>query len=228
MWRHVMPEADNIARAFDAGAVIRTVNFHLTPARRTLEYDRQFALYAAHFASVTQDDLDCVMRTGRWKKPKPGLILAFYNGYRNNFDVARPLLEKHGLVGWFFVVTGLVNAADQRGFAVNHNITCGDDKSADGRLALSWDEIAALDGPHVVASHTRNHSRASIDPTRLPDEVGGSQKDFVCRLGHPVRAIAWNGGASYGEYQAADQAVDAAGFQFVVSNLKIQRLRDWV
>src|ERR671913_868262 len=215
-----MPEADIIASAFDAGAVIRTVNFHLTPARRTMEYDRQFACYAAHFASVTANDLDYVTRTGQWKKPKPGLILAFYNGYRNNFEVARPLLEKHGLVGWFFVVTGLVNAADQRAFAVDHNITCQDDESADGRLALSWDEVAALDGPHVVASHTRSHSRACIDPTRLEDEVGGSQEDFVRRLGHPVRAIAWKGGAAYGEYQAADQVVDAAGFQFVVSNLK--------
>jgi peptidoglycan/xylan/chitin deacetylase (PgdA/CDA1 family) len=222
-----MSESDVIARAFDAGAAIRTVNFHLTPSRRTIEYERQFALYAEHFVSVTAEDLDHVTGTGQWKKPKPGLILAFYNGYRNNFDVARPLLEKHGLVGWFFVVTGFVDAADQRAFAINRNITCGDGESVDGRLALSWGEIAALDGPHVVASHTRNHSRASVDPTRLPDEVGGSQEDFVRQLGHPVRAIAWNGGAAYGEYQAADQAIDAAGFQFVISNLKVQRLRDW-
>ena len=94
-------------------------------------------------------------------------------------------------------------------------------------MALSWDEVAALDGPHVVASHTRTHSGASVDPGRLREEASGSQDDFKQRLGHPVRALAWNGGAAYGEHPAADQAVDAAGFQFVVSNFKVQRLRDW-
>ena len=222
-----MLELDAVAAAFETGAVIRTVNFHLTPERRAAEYDRQFALYAQYFDPVTAEDLDRVMATGQWHKPKPGLILAFYNGYCNNFDVARPLLDQHGLVGWFFVVTGFVGAADQWSFAADHNITCGSDVSPSSRIALSWEEVAALDGPHVVASHTRTHSAASVDLERLQDEAGGSQDDFIQKLGHPVRAIAWNGGAAYGEHPAADQAVDAAGFQFVVSNLRIQRLRDW-
>jgi hypothetical protein len=222
-----MGEIDTVAAAFEAGAVIRTVNFHLTPERRRADYERQFALYAQHFDPVTAEDLDRVMATGRWHKSKPGLILAFYNGYRNNFDVARPLLDRHGLVGWFFVVTGFVGAADQWSFAARHNITCGSDVSPSGRIALSWDEIAALDGSHVVASHTRTHSCASVDRERLWEEAYGSQHDFMHWLGHPVRAIAWNGGAAYGEHPEADQAVDAAGFQFVVSNLRIQRLRDW-
>ncbi len=222
-----MLELDTVAAAFEAGAVIRTVNFHLTPEWRAAEYERQFALYAQYFDPVAAEDLDRVMATGQWHKSKPGLILAFYNGYRNNFDVARPLLDRHGLVGWFFVVTGFVNAEDQWSFAADHNITRGTDETSGGRIALSWDEIAALDGSHVVASHTRTHSRASVDRERLWEEAYGSQHDIMHRLGHPVRAIAWNGGAAYGHHPAADQAVDAAGFQFVVSNFRIQRLRNW-
>ena len=222
----VMLELDAVAAAFEAGAVIRTVNFHLTPERRGAEYERQFALYAQHFDPVTAEDLDQVMATGQWHKSKRGLILAFYNGYRSNFDVARPLLDRHGLVGWFFVVTGFVNAADQWSFAADHHMTCGSDETPGSRIALSWDEIATLDSSHVVASHTRTHSRASVDRQRLWEETCGSQDDFMHRLGHPVRTMAWNGGAAYGEYREADRAVDAAGFQFVVSNLRIQRLRD--
>ncbi|GEO16028.1 polysaccharide deacetylase family protein [Microvirga aerophila] len=222
-----MLELDAVAAAFEAGAVIRTVNFHLTPERRRADYERQFALYAQYFDPVTAEDLDRVMTTGQWHKSRPGLILAFYNGYRNNFDVARPLLDRHGLVGWFFVITGFVSAADQWSFAADHNITCESDETLGTRIALSWDEVATLDGAHVVASHTRTHSAASVTREKLWDEASGSQDDFIHRLGHPVRAIAWNGGAAYGEHPEADQAVDAAGFQFVVSNLRIQRLRDW-
>jgi hypothetical protein len=95
-----MLELDAVAAAFEAGAVIRTVNFHLMLERRRADYERQFALYAQYFDPVTAEDLDRVMTTGQWHKSRPGLILAFYNGYRNNFDVARPLLDRHGLVGF--------------------------------------------------------------------------------------------------------------------------------
>ncbi|MET0428087.1 MAG: polysaccharide deacetylase family protein [Microvirga sp.] len=221
-----MDDAARIAEAFTAGALIRAVNFHLTPRTREDQYDREFALYARHFEPVTAEDLDDVMTGGRWRKSKPGLILAFYNGYRNNFEVARPLLEKHGLIGWFFIVTGFVNASDQPAFAARHSIT-PDDPAPDGRMALSWDEVALLDRSHVVASHTRSHARASLGAAELEAEAGGSQRDFVSALGHPVRAFAWNGGAAFGEHPDADRALEAAGFQFVMSNFRIQRLRHW-
>ncbi len=220
-----MDDAARIAEAFTAGALIRAVNFHLTPSTREAQYDREFAFYARHFDPVTADDLDEVMTGGRWRKSKPGLILAFYNGYRNNFEVALPLLEKHGLIGWFFIVTGFVDASDQSTFAARHSIT-PDDAAQDGRMALTWDEVAILDRSHVVASHTRSHARSSLGAAELRAEAAGSQQDFIAALGHPVRAFAWNGGAAYGEHPEADRALDEAGFQFVMSNFRIQRLRD--
>jgi peptidoglycan/xylan/chitin deacetylase (PgdA/CDA1 family) len=221
-----MDDAARIAEAFTAGALIRAVNFHLTPATREAQYDREFALYARHFDPVTADDLEDVMTGGRWRKSKPGLILAFYNGYRSNFEVALPLLKKHGLVGWFFIVTGFVDASDQSAFAARHSIT-PDDAVQEGRMALTWDEVAILDRSHVVASHTRSHARSSLGAAELRNEAAGSQQDFIAALGHPVRAFAWNGGAAYGEHPEADRALDEAGFQFVMSNFRIQRLREW-
>jgi peptidoglycan/xylan/chitin deacetylase (PgdA/CDA1 family) len=218
-----MDDPARIAHAIKDGGLIRTVNFHLTPSSRRDQYDREFALYARHFDPVTAEDLDDVMAGGRWRKSKPGLILAFYNGYRNNFAVARPLLEEHGLIGWFFVVTGFVDAHDQPAFAARHSLTPAEDE----RMALTWDEVAILDHTHVVASHTRSHARASLGAAELRVEAAGSQQDFIAALGHPVRALAWNGGAAYGDYPEADRAIDEAGFQFVISNFRIQRLRDW-
>ena len=206
---------------------LRVVNYHLTPASRADTFDREFAALAARYAPVGQDDLAGYLATGRWSMAKPGVIPVFYNGYRDNFDVARPLLERHGLVGWFMAVTGFTAcpSGDQLAFAARHNLSVAAEEYPDGRHAVSWDELRRLDRSHVVASHTRSHSRVSLDdPVRLEDEIIGSQRDFVRELGHPVRAFAWLFGGRYGENPAADAMVDRAGYEFLFSNLALQRL----
>ena len=206
---------------------LRVVNYHLTPAARADIYDREFAALAARYCPVGQDDLAEYLATGRWPMARPGVIPVFYNGYRDNFDVARPLLEKHGLIGWFMVVTGFTDCPDldKTNFAAAHNISVPATEYSDGRPALSWDELRTLDQTHVVASHTRSHSRVSLDdPVRLEDEIVGAQRDFVRELGHPVRAFAWLFGGKYGENPVADGMVDRAGYEFLFSNLALQRL----
>ncbi len=206
---------------------LRVVNYHLTPATRADAFDREFAALAARYAPVGQDDLAEYLATGRWPTAKPGVLPVFYNGYRNNYDVARPLLDKHGLVGWFMAVTGFTACppSRQRAFANRHSLSLAGEEYPDGRHALSWDELRVLDRTHVVASHTRSHSRVSQEhPVRLRDEIVGPQEDFARELGHPVRAFAWLFGGRYGENPAADAMVDLAGYEFLFSNLALQRL----
>ena len=202
---------------------LRVVNYHLTPASLAQLYDREFAALAALYAPVTEDDLAAYLTTRRWPQSKPGVIPVFYNGYRNTYDVALPLLNKHGLTGWFMAVPGFTDAQDQTGFAAAHNLSITDDYS--DRHALSWDELHHLDQSHVVASHTRSHSKVSLnDPIQLADEIEGAQADFIRRLGHPVRSFAWLLGGRYGENPAADRSVDRAGYEFLFSNLAVQHL----
>jgi peptidoglycan/xylan/chitin deacetylase (PgdA/CDA1 family) len=220
--------AEALVRAFAAGAPIRAVNFHNTPRHRTGDYDRELRLLAERFSTPTEDDLDAFLATGRWPGPRPGVVIALYNGYRNNFDVFRPLLEKHGLRGWFFVATGYVDCPvpDQLAFGAAHTLATIPDEYPDGRYALSWEELRELDrSGHVIASHTRSHSRVSgTDAAALESEIVGAQEDFRRGLGRPVRAFAWLMGAPYGENPLADRAVDRAGYDFLFSNFRIQRL----
>ncbi len=212
-----------IEKGLRSGPVLRVVNYHRTPARRAEQYEREFALYAEHFSPVLESDLDLYLATGTWMKAKPGLILAFYDGSRSNYDVARPLLERHGLVGWFFVVTGFVGTPDVAAFAARHRIRLSspDEESP----ALSWDEVAHLAENHVVASHTRGHTAALAEPDEdLESEIVGSQEDFRRGIGRPVSALAWRGGAPLGRHPQADAQVRRAGYRFVFSNLRVQRV----
>jgi peptidoglycan/xylan/chitin deacetylase (PgdA/CDA1 family) len=217
-----------LVRAFAAGAPVFAVNFHNTPRSRAADYDRELGQLARWFEPATEDGLATFLSTGRWPHRRPGVVVALYNGYRNNWDVFRPLLEKHGLRGWFFVASGYVDCPvpDQLAFGAAHTLATIPDEYPDGRYALSWDEVRALaaDG-HVIASHTRSHSRVSDgDPAALEAEIVGSQEDFRRGLGRPVRAFAWLMGAPYGESSVADRLVDRAGYEFLFSNFRVQRL----
>ncbi|MDB5505381.1 MAG: hypothetical protein JWR75_19 [Devosia sp.] len=220
--------AAGIAGLLSSAPTVTALNFHNTPAYKAAEYDRQFAIIAEHFAPTTEDDLAIFLATGRWPQAKPGIVLAFYNGYRNNFDVIRPLLERHGLVGWFLVASGYVACppAEQLAFGATRTLRTIPGEYTDGRYALSWDECRELDRHHVVGSHTRNHTRVSLDnPAALDAEIVGSQTDFIRELGHPVRSFAWLFGGAYGENPLADRHVDRAGYEFLFSNYRLQRLR---
>lgn len=209
------------------GGAVRVVNYHLTPAYLADTLDREFAALADRYAPVSEDDLLAYLTTGEWANAKPGVIPAFYNGYRNNFDVAKPLLEKHGLIGWFFAVTAYSSCpdAEQDAFVQTRTLATVEGEYADGRSALSWDELRELDGPHVVASHTRNHTKVGLDePERLREEIVGAQDDFRRELGHSVKSFAWLMGGRFGENPMADAEVLNAGYEMLFSNFHVQRL----
>ena len=217
----------NFQKAFQTDATISVINYHNTPAYRAEQYDHELEHIARQFAPTTEDDLDAYFERGRWPHSRPGVVIALYNGYRNNYDVFRPLLEKHGLIGWFFATSGYVGCpvADQLTFGSEHNLRTISGEYPDGRYAMSWEELRALDGRHVIASHTRNHAQVSLaDEPALEAEILGSQQDFCSHLGHPVRAFAWLFGSAYGEAPVADRLIDRAGYQFLFSNFTIQRL----
>ena len=207
--------------------MIRVVNYHLTPASHADVLDGEFAALAARYDPVGEQELAEYLTTRRWPIGRPGVLPVFYNGYRNNFDVARPLLDRHGLVGWFMAVTGFSScpAADQADFAAEHQLTTLPCEYPDSRVALSWGELRKLDVRHVVASHTRSHSRASqTDLVKMQDQIVGAQQDFVRELGHSVRSCAWLLGGRYGENPLADLTIEQAGHDILFSNFAVQRL----
>ncbi|MCK7593981.1 polysaccharide deacetylase family protein [Pseudomarimonas salicorniae] len=66
------------------------------------QLDAHFAFYARHFETRFFSDLDSAGK-GR----APPLVLTFDDGMRSNFELAVPLLRKHGLKATFFIVSGV-------------------------------------------------------------------------------------------------------------------------
>ncbi len=207
--------------------LIRAANFHNTPKYREAEFEEQLQRWSKAFSSVQEDELDTYLTTGRWNKPKPGLIIGLYNGYRNQYDIMLPLLERYGFIGWYFVPTAFAStpAAEQTTFVSTRTLKIIPREYADGRYALNWDELKQLDKRHVVACHTRNHAQVADDTAYLQNEIVAPQLDFEQHLGHRVRSFAWLSGSAYGDHPTSDRMIDEARYQFVFSNYKIQKVR---
>lgn len=69
--------------------------------------DRQFRTLAEHFRVLPLPEALALQTEGRL--PDRCLCLTFDDGYRDNFDVALPLLREHGLTATVFVASGYLD-----------------------------------------------------------------------------------------------------------------------
>jgi peptidoglycan/xylan/chitin deacetylase (PgdA/CDA1 family) len=70
-------------------------------------FDSQIAILAKVFRVMPLED--ALSRLSSGTLPSRSLCITFDDGYRDNFDVAVPILSKHGATATFFIATGFLN-----------------------------------------------------------------------------------------------------------------------
>ena len=232
---HPMPEpADavlvEIAAGMAGARAIRAVNFHATPSYHADEYRRQIAAYAELFEPVTKDNFAAAV-AGDWPHERPGMIPMLFEGFRDNYDVLLPILEEHGFTGFFFVPSLFpgIPAEVQREYAATHDLDPALADEYEGeRIALSWDELRDIRRRgHVVACHTRTHFELTPETpvSVLREETLLAKAEMEDELGEEVDLFCWSIGAGLGMHPEADRLVRKAGFRYLFSNFKIQKLQ---
>ncbi len=69
------------------------------------EFDRHMELLANTYCIVTMDEVsDAVWKKGKY--PCRCVCVTFDDGFRDNFEFAAPIMEKHGLRGTFYLTAG--------------------------------------------------------------------------------------------------------------------------
>ncbi len=69
--------------------------------------DTQFSALARHFKVLPLDEASALLAEGRL--PARAVSITFDDGYRDNHDIALPLLQTHGLTATFYVSSGFLN-----------------------------------------------------------------------------------------------------------------------
>jgi len=105
------------------------------------------------------------------------VIIMFDRGYKSQFTVAKPILDKYGFKASFFVICSFIDGAGyhklSNGSELYHNIS-----NPETNIAMSWDEIKQLykEG-HDIESHGKEHrDLRKSSSEELEHEIAESKK----------------------------------------------------
>lgn len=121
--------------------------------------DFDAALFDAHMQAVSRvfcvlplDEALVRLRAGTL--PARALCLTFDDGYRDNFEIACPILRRHGLTATFFIASGFLGTGRMFHDTVVESLR----RLPDGMVDLAWiglGQIAIEGDPSRAASSTR-------------------------------------------------------------------------
>jgi peptidoglycan/xylan/chitin deacetylase (PgdA/CDA1 family) len=142
---------------------------------------------------------------------KPKVVVTFDDGYEDNYSVAAPILERHGIHATFFVSTGLMGTTR----AFDHDQT----KLGRGLPNMTWDQLRDLKARGFdIGSHTVNHARIStLQTPDLERELRDSKATLERELGEDSTLFAYPFGGLRDSNPEANRAVFAAGYQMCCS-----------
>ena len=197
---------------------IRVINYHDTPKEYINNFEKQLIFYKKHFSPVSITDLKAFIDTGTLKKDKPGLIISFDDGLQTNYKVAKPLLEKYGFIGWFFIPSGFIETdpKDQNDFVQSNNITSLSNSHPTKRIAMSWDQLFELNKKHVIGCHTFSHHRMNINDSKetLKKEIIESKALIEKRINSTIEVFCWVGGEENTYTKKASKYIAKSGYNF--------------
>src|SRR2546430_12171699 len=175
-------------------------------------FRRQVAYLRRHHEVVSLERALGALRDGA-RLRHPLAALAFDDGYRSVWDVARPILAKHDVPACAFVCTGLVGT-DER--------LAHDDASPVRPYLdlMGWDELRTLcEEGWSVGAHTVSHARlAQCDGETLRREVFEPVATIRGSLGQHVVALAYPFGGPGDIREDGRSLVREAGYVACLSN----------
>jgi len=116
--------------------------------------------------------------------PPRSVAITFDDGFKNNYDIAYPVLKEYGFKATIFLVTGY----------------CGKNNKWQGQPAgipvleiMSWDEVIEMACNGIeIGAHTVNHPNlVGLTLEQAEDEILASKRDIEEHLGKSISSFAY-------------------------------------
>jgi peptidoglycan/xylan/chitin deacetylase (PgdA/CDA1 family) len=166
------------------------------------------SFFRRHFDVVPLAGQVAAYRSG--KSMGGTLSITFDDGYRDNFDLAAPVLKSFGMPATFFVATGFIGTS----------IVPEWDKHLPAHPGwMSWDQVRGLAAQGFdIGCHTHTHiDMGSCDAETVSAELEKSKHKLELELGKPVRLFAYPFGGREHICERSLQLVREHGFECCAS-----------
>lgn len=170
-------------------------------ARRRAFRLQLLALRLLRYRPIAFGELVDALREHRFPPPR-AVVITIDDGYRDNLEVAAPLLARHGFPATLFLVSQRLGAAND----------WDREPPIGARPLMSAAEASEMRAMgHELGAHTRTHcSLPDAGDEEVVEQVTGSLRDLEAELGIEVRSFAY----PYGRLdERAVGAARAAGFE---------------
>jgi peptidoglycan/xylan/chitin deacetylase (PgdA/CDA1 family)/GT2 family glycosyltransferase len=140
------------------------------------------ALALLRYRPITFEELVRPLRECRLP-PRRALVITIDDGYRDNLEVAHPVLSRHGFPATLFLVS--------------QKLGIGNDWDGEPPLGerptLSVEQARELRvAGHEIGAHTRHHrSLPDVDDATQREEIAGCKRELEEALGAPVTTFAY-------------------------------------
>lgn len=204
LWQRIVP-------ANTPGGAFRILLCHHIPASRFDRFDAVITRLSAHHGLLTPVEAAGRL-SGAFETSPPSkagrlpCLLSFDDGFASNLELARTVLDRHGVKALFFVCPGLIDLPpEERSAAVARNIFEGRLAPTDlaaGQRLMVWEELAELrDAGHEIGAHTLMHRRlVGLTGNDLEQGIIQSGERIKERLGADVDWFAY----PFGDIAAID------------------------
>ena len=92
---------------------------------------------------------------------------------------------------------------------------------------MNWDEIRELSQKHEICCHTASHCKVTelMTDDEIRHEIVESKRYLENQIQNEVHTFCWCGGDDYQGSRFFHKYLEEAGYRFLVSNLKLERIR---
>jgi peptidoglycan/xylan/chitin deacetylase (PgdA/CDA1 family) len=211
----------------DSAASFRILLFHHVPREQMVAFERLLRYVLDVHRTITPEEADALL-SGRVLPNQHGRVpylLTFDDGFQSQVNVAREILDQHGVKAIFFVCPGLIDIPrEHHRDAIARFIYDGSALSNDlpDEMALmSWIDLDALVASgHTIGSHTTLHRRLSqLSEDEQEQEIIGAAVRLEKRLGVKVSWFAY----PFGDLTSVDRRsihIIAKHHQFCCSGIR--------
>ncbi len=209
---------------------IRVVNYHNTDAINKEQFETEIKYFSENFHPVSIEDLDAFFETKKWPYDKPGLIPAVFEGYRSHFDVYAEILDRYNFIGWFYIPSFFMDIPDEEqvDFCNSHRLRISKKHGyVDGRVAMNEEEVKKLAQRHVICCHTGTHYELTEESTeeQIRYEIITAKEKLEKVTEKSCDVFCWLSGEEYSYSRWAHKILKEAGYKYIVSNLKIEKIK---